>query len=227
MALKINRRLHKILSIVGWVLLIIVVVVLVKILIWESNYYSEMNTTPRSATVSVITNIEPISEVITTEPSEEELANHNAADEEPLYLNIPRLDVHARVLISQADNEGKLPVAENIHDTMWYSGSAMPGKNGATIITGQSGDDENEGVFAGLEVLEKGDKIQVVLGNGYEEDYEVAEIYIVNEADLYQKLYLTQQKLDDKPTLSLVTANTPSENKSYNSVTFIRAIRKD
>ena len=93
--------------------------------------------------------------------------------------------------------------------------------------SGQSGDDENEGVFADLEVLEKGDTIQVVLGNGYEAEYEVAEIYIVNENDLYQRLYLTQQKLDNKPTLALVTANTPSENKSYNSVTFIRAIAKD
>ena len=227
MALKINRKLHNILRIAGWVLLIIVVGIMIKILVWESNYYETMDKTTRSAAVNVITSVEKVANYKTEQPSEEEIRDHTAANDEPLFLDIPRLDVHARILVSQADNDGQLPVTENIHDVLWYSGSALPGQNGASIFTGQNGDNENKGVFANLEVLEKGDEIKVQLGNLVEKKYKVEEIYIVNEADLYQRLYLTQQKLDGKESLSLVTANTPSQNKPYESAVFIRATIKD
>ena len=227
MALKINRKLHNILRIAGWVLLIIAVGIMIKILVWESNYYETMDKTTRSAAVNVITSVEKVANYKTEQPSEEEIRDHTAANDEPLFLDIPRLDVHARILVSQADNDGQLPVTENIHDVLWYSGSALPGQNGASIFTGQNGDNEHKGVFANLEVLEKGDEIKVQLGNLVEKKYKVEEIYIVNEADLYQRLYLTQQKLDGKESLSLVTANTPSQNKSYESAVFIRATIKD
>ena len=227
MALKINRKLQNIFRVAGWVLLIIVAILIIKILVWESNYYETMDKTTRSAAVNVITSVEKLTSYKTELPTDEEIRDHSAANDEPLFLNIPRLEVHARILVSQADNGGQLPVTENIHDVLWYSGSALPGQNGASIFTGQNGDNDNNGVFANLEVLEKGDEIVVQLGNLVEKKYEVQEIYIVNEADLYQRLYLTQQKLDGKESLSLVTANTPSQNKTYESAVFIRATIKD
>ena len=221
MALKINRKLQNIFRVAGWVLLIIVAILIIKILVWESNYYETMDKTTRSAAVNVITSVEKITKVKTEQPTEEELRDHTAANDEPLFLNIPRLDVHARILVSQADNDGQLPVAENIHDVLWYSGSALPGQNGASIFTGQNGDSENKGVFANLEVLEKGDEIELESGDGNIYKYSVESINITSTKDSAKVLPTTQQRRDGKETLSLIAISDGSE-----SFVLVRAIKQ-
>ncbi len=223
MALKINRKLHLIASIAGWVLLAILAILAIKIKLWENHYYEEQNSKERSPEVSVITKVDVAKAPNTTEVSEKDVDDYIAPDTNPLRLIIDRLDIRARIYMSQTDSKSTLPVPSGIYDTMWYSGSARPGEGGVVVISGLSGYGDKDGVFANLEVLEKGDEIIVETGRHDKYVYKVSELSIVNKNDSYKKLSKTQQKIDDSETLSLITARAENTQKDYDSITFVRA----
>ena len=221
--MKINRKLNKIIDIAGWVLLIIAGILIIKLLIWEDSYYKTQESAPRSKAISVLTTVEAPTSVETDPVSEEELRRHAALENNPLKLYIERLGVEARILITTAGKDNTLPVPSNIYDTLWYGGSNRPGENGTTIISGLSGYNETKGVFANLEVLEKGDNIVVELGNHDKYHYKVSEIYLVSHNDIHNKLSAAQNKIDNTETLSLITAKASGSSTDYDSVSFIKA----
>ena len=225
--MKINRKLNKTLNIAGWVLLIILLIIVVRLLIWEDNYYKTQDSAPRSKSISVLTQIETATAPSTIKPTDEEVANHTATEDNPLRLYIERLEVDARILITTAGKDNTLPVPRNIHDALWYGGSAKPGENGTVIISGLSGYNGENGVFANLEVLEKGDKIVVENGRHNKYTYEVAEIHLVGQNDIHDKLSLAQNKIDNEETLSLITARSETSQSEYDSVVFIKAKLKE
>ena len=223
MALKIDRKIHIIFSVIGWVIAAILAIIMIKIALWEKDYYATQNSLERSPEISVITKVDVARAPSTQKPSQEDIDSYIAPATNPLRLTIDRLDIKARVYMSQTDSKNTLPVPNNIHDTMWYSGSTRPGQGGVVVISGLSSYGNEEGVFANLEVLENGDTIELETGNHTRYVYKVSELNIVNQHDAYQKLSIAQQKIDDKETLSLITAKSDTNNGSYDSITFIRA----
>ena len=226
MALKINRNLQKILKVIGWVLLIIVIVCMIKILIWERNYYSTKSSEQRAKADVVITGLSPTINPSEEDISEEDVAKHQVEASKPRYLNIGRLNLHIRVKESVVNSE-ILPIPSNIHDAMWYAGSGKPGENSTILISGISSGDTKKGAFANLDSLEKGDKISVELGSGDIFYYIIQEILIIDLQEAENKLPSIQRRIDDKETLSLVTAIKTSENnETYTSIVIVRATKE-
>lgn len=222
MALKINRNLQRIIRIIGWVLVIALVACMVKILIWEHNYYNTKSAERRATADVVITQLADAGF-----PSEEipDLASHQVEASKPRYLRIPRLEVVARVKESTVNSE-TLAVPQNIYDAMWSAGSSKPGQNGVVLISGLTRGQNKAGAFANLDSLENGDKIEIELGNGEKVSYSVVEIRIVDADKAEHELPSIQRRIDDKETLSLVTAlKQDDDTDEYSSIVIVRATK--
>ena len=92
-------------------------------------------------------------------------------------------------------------------------------------MSGLSRGETKQGAFANLDSLEKGDKIEIELGNGSKYSYKVSEIRIVDAYDAEHELPSIQRRIDDKETLSLVTAIEKSDAETdYTSIVIVRAV---
>ncbi len=221
MALKINRNLQRILRIIGWILVVILTIFMAKILIWERSYYNNKSVEPRAKSDVVITQLAEA-----TAPSEEKpnLDEYQVEATKPRYLTIERLDIKARVKESTVNSE-TLAVPQNIYDAMWAAGSGKPGQGGAILMSGLERGETKKGAFANLDSLEKDDKIIIELGNGAKYTYKVTEIRIIDAYDAENELPSIQRRIDDKETLSLLTAKEMSQDgNDYTSIVIIRAI---
>ena len=75
MGLKINQKAKLIPRIIGWVLAGILVIFMIKILVWENNYYKTKSEQTRAETVPVLTVVEH-----SIAPSEQELDDNTYAN---------------------------------------------------------------------------------------------------------------------------------------------------
>ena len=225
MALKINRTVSRIGQILGWALVAIIAVLLIKTYIWERNYYATKTNEIRAKADVVITEIETILSPSEFEPTEKEISEYQVEANNPRYLDIPRLDIHARVRHSAVDNN-KLPLPNDVYDVAWFAGSSVPGQGGNVLISGIYKGRTKDGVFKNLDSLEKGDEITLERGDGEKFVYEVRELQIVNAKDAANELPGIQRRIDDKETLSLVTARTYEKGGEYESIVMLRATLK-
>ena len=225
MALKINRTVSRIGQILGWALVAIIAVLLIKTYVWEKNYYATKTNETRAKADVVITEIETILSPSEFEPSEDEIKEYQVEANNPRYLDIPRLGIHARVRHSAVDNN-KLPLPNDVYDVAWFAGSSAPGQGGNVLISGLYKGRTKDGVFKNLDSLEKGDEITIECGDGEKFTYEVRELQIVDAKDAANELPGVQRRIDDKETLSLVTARTYAEGGEYESIVMLRATIK-
>lgn len=226
MGLKIDRRASKITKIVGIIFLIILASCLLKILIWEHSYYQNKGAETRNPQQAVITELADAKDPSEVEPTAGEIAKHQTYTTTPRYLEIPRLELKARVKSSNV-TEYVMPVPDNIFDVSWYSGSGNPGQGGNILISGISQGTTKPGAFANLDSLEQGDVISLQRGDDERFDYEVKEILIIDKDEAKNKLPIAQKRIDDKETLALISARRADESSTeFNSIIIIRATIK-
>lgn len=226
MALRINRGLQYLGRFFGFLILASVLALIIKLTVWETNYYSTKNGAVRSVNPAVITALETSAHPDETPPSEEELENHQVSATAPRYLDIPRLDIHARVVAFSA-NRNIMPSPDNIYDAAWYSGSGYPGSvsHGAILISGLSGGDTLPGIFANLSSLEEGDEIILETGNNEKYYYSVKELSFISLAEANDKLPALQQNLDDLETITLISSKKSNNTDTESTIIALRATR--
>ncbi len=116
----------------------------------------------------------------TVKPAPVSIANYMVAPDLPRYLNIPKLNVHARVLSVGVTKNGALGTPNNVFDTAWYNESSKPGQPGAVLIDGHVSSWTSNGVFYGLKNLRPGDILQIIRGDGKIFNYRVVKTVIFN-----------------------------------------------
>ncbi len=226
MGLKIDRRANRIASIIGYLLLAILLICLLKVFFWEHSYYRNKSAETRNPQQTVITELSDAKNPSEDKPTDEEVSKYQVYTTSPRYLEISRLKIKARVKESSV-NEYTMPVPDNIYDVMWYSGSSNPGQGGNILMSGISEGTTTHGAFANLDSLEKGDEIKIARGDGELFTYSVREIMIIDKNEAKNKLPIAQTRIDDKETLALITARRANESsETFNSIIIVRATIK-
>jgi LPXTG-site transpeptidase (sortase) family protein len=136
-----------------------------------------------------------------TKPQPSAIASYSVPADQPRYIDIPSLDVHARVLKVGINAAGELGTPDSVFDTAWFSGSAKPGQRGAVLIDGHVSSWTTHGVFYGLKKLKPGDTIKIQSGDGKSFQYKIVKSQVY-EAD----------KVDMNAALAPVTPNIPGLN---------------
>jgi hypothetical protein len=79
----------------------------------------------------------------------------------PVYLSIPVIGVHTRLIRLGLTARGTLQVPASTSVAGWYTGSPRPGQVGSAIIAGHIDSHLGPGVFFRLRLLRPGDRVYV------------------------------------------------------------------
>jgi len=80
----------------------------------------------------------------------------------PLFLVIPAIGVHTRLIRLRTAGDGSMEVPQHANVAGWYAASARPGAIGPAVIAGHVDSLTTPGVFVGLKYLRPGDLVYVV-----------------------------------------------------------------
>ena len=205
---------------------VLLLIFLVRVMIFEHNYYSEKEGSERAVAEEV--GEDTREELVELEPTVEEVRDYTVSSDRPRYLTIARLGVEkARILPMGVNSKGELATPSNIFDVGWYEASGKPGQGGTMIIDGHNGGPHKLGVFKNLPELEEGDQIVVERGDGVIFVYSVVENKTValENSDAYMKI-ASKTPVDGKESISLISCTGEWSNvlKTYLSRQFTRAV---
>lgn len=205
------------------VLAVLILVFIVRVLVFENNYYNEKQGSERAVTAMV-----EDTELDETEPTKEEINEYTVAPDRPRYLSIEKLGVkNARILPMGVNIKGELDTPRNIFDVGWYEASGKPGQGGTLMIDGHNGGPHVHGVFKNLPDLASGDIIKIERGDGEVFKYKVVENMTVDlaEADKYMATAAASPELGiESVTLITCTGEWSQAQGTYLSRQFARAV---
>ena len=223
--LEFNKLKVNLPKILGGLVCLILVGCLLRVMIWEYNYYKDKEGSERAVSSDII-NVQDVDE---TDVSDEDKSEYIVAANKPRYLTIEKLDIHnARILEVGVTKEGALDTPMNIFDAAWYTGSDLPGDGGTALLDGHNGGPTKVGIFKYLPNLEKGDKITIEMGDGRLFEYEVYDnkSVLLSEADS-QMAAMEISPVKGQESISIIscTGEWSQTRQTYLSRQFLRAVR--
>lgn len=228
MALKFNWK-KNLPQIIWGIILLVLIGCLLRVAIWEHNYYTDKEGSTRAKAITATNAPESTEEDVNEDDvTEREKQAYKVAADKPRFLTIEKLNVdRARVLEVGLTKEGRLQTPAGIFDVGWYRSSGKPGQGGTLLIDGHNGGPTKEGVFKHLPELAEGDIIAITRGDGKYFRYKVVENEEVplSEADKYMSKMLTTPE-EGKESLSLITCTGvwSQVQQTYLSRQFLRAV---
>ena len=118
--------------------------------------------------------------------------SYTVAPDRPEILSIPKLGVSADVLPMGITNNDDIAAPTTIDQVGWYTGSALPGKDGAVVIDGHASmTGTHIGVFSYISTLVNGDKLVIERGDHQNFTYTVSHVEIddLNSVDISRFLH--------------------------------------
>ena len=227
MALKFNWK--KNLPKICWgALILIFIACMLRVIIWEHNYYSEKEGSSRATPINNTIAPEDAESVDETDITNDDKNNYKVAANKPRFLSISKLGIdRARVVEVGLTNIGRLQTPVSIYDVGWYRSSGKPGAGGTMLLDGHNGGPTKEGVFKHLPELAIGDIITIERGDGKFFRYSVVESEEVplSEADAKMSKMLGSPE-QGKESLSIITCTGvwSQLQQTYLSRQFVRAV---
>jgi Sortase domain len=120
----------------------------------------------------------------------------------PVYLSIPVIGVHTRLIRLGLTARGTMQVPASTSVAGWYTGSPPPGQVGSAIIVGHIDSYRGPGVFFRLRLLRPGDRVYVRHANG------TLTVFRVYAGHIYAKDHFPTQQIYGPvpgPELRLIT----------------------
>ena len=228
MALKFNWK-KNLPQIIWGAIILILAICIIRVAVWEANYYAGMEGTTRATAVdNTIAPEDTDEDVDETDRTEADKLAWKVSPDKPRFLSIEKLGIdRARVTEVGVSNNGRLQTPANIFDVGWYRTSGKPGSGGTLLIDGHNGGPTKEGVFKHLPELDNGDIIVIERGDGKFFRYEVVENEEVplSEADSKMAKMLTSP-FSGKESLSIIscTGAWSQVQNTYLSRQFLRAV---
>lgn len=228
MSLEVKKSIKQYIPrIIGIVFLLIIGLIVLRIALWEKQYYAEKEGSERvmAGVVGDIISNEVTDEVVT----EEQKSTYIVAPDKPRYLTIERLGIKdARIIEVGVNNKGQMETPKNNYDVGWYKNSAVPGAGGTAILNGHNGGPSAYGVFKKLNTLVSGDLIKIEMGNGMVYNYRVYDNFEVKlEEANSKKNILSVSPVKGMESISIISCigEWSLKQKTYLSRQFLRATR--
>jgi len=136
-------------------------------------------------------------------PIDKETYNWTGWGQHPKYISLPSIATEGFVEQVGLRENNEIDVPSNTNLMGWYTGSALPGEKGLSIIDGHLNGVEAPGVFRNLHLLNAGDQFTVETGDGSKLRYEVMEVRSETASDALN--YLFSQEPSVTSQLNLIT----------------------
>lgn len=132
-------------------------------------------TLPQSVTATTtpvdVASSSTTTEAVTTSATTTVSASTRSADGSPVRFTISKLGIDAGFQYNGLKADGAMDIPNNIVDVGWFTGSARPGEQGTSVVTGhvaqiRGGVMTKPGVFSNLSQLRAGDRLSVLNDKG-------------------------------------------------------------
>lgn len=229
MKLPTVRKLHiRPIYVIAGLVLTALVVFFGRVAIWEHNYLAAMEGTQRDIAAIEINESPDSEEVDDTEPTEKEIIEYVVAPDKPRYLTIPYLGIYnARIIEVGLKGQGEMATPYNIYDVGWYTGSVLPGQQGATILNAHGGD-LGWGIFRTLYKLPIGETFRIEMGDGRILTYKVVEKVtkeLGDDANRYMNTAFTPiSPSGNTITMITCTGDWWQSQQTYSQRLFVRSV---
>lgn len=229
MSLEVKNRIPKIGLIIKVIILIVITIIVVRLSVWEHDYYNRMEGTERMVPHSSGDISSDSTNIDETEINNQQVSEHIVEPNKPRFMSIEKLNIkHARIFSVQETFSGAIQVPSNIFDVGWYAASSVPGENGTSIFDGHNGGPTKHGVFKNLPLLSSGDIITIEMGDGRLLTYRVYDnqTFSLREANSKMKMAQTSP-IANMESISIIscTGEWSDLQKTYLSRQFLRATR--
>lgn len=205
-------------------LALLLLIFVIRVSVFEQNYYNEKEGSERAVLDIVSTDVELDEE----KPNDAAVAEYKVAADRPRYLSIDKLSVkNARILPMGVNAAGELDTPRNIFDVGWYEASGKPGQGGTMIIDGHNGGPNVHGVFKNTPKLANGDIITIERGDGAKFNYRVVENVAVPLAESNAYMVTAAKSPEQgKESITLIscTGDWSQSQGTYLSRQFTRAV---
>lgn len=134
---------------------------------------------------------------------EDNKKNINSEKELPKILNIPKLEINAKVQSVGLNSSDEMEVPSNNDDVAWFGLGVAPGEKGSAVVAGHlNGRSGEPAIFWDLHKLKIGDDIYVVDNDENKKHFQVVSVekYKTNSAPM-EKIF----GLNDGVYLNLIT----------------------
>lgn len=221
------RKVHfKPSRVIGVIVVILIAAFCIRVAVWEHFYIERMEGTERPTVGLPIEGEEEDTD--REEPTPTEVSEYTVAPDKPRYLSIPSIGiVNSRIMEVGTKSDGALDTPYNIYDTGWYTGSALPGTNGTSVMDGHGGA-PGIGIFGNLPLVAIGADITVVMGDGRSYTYTVVDTAtkaLGDEANDYMTTAFSSPE-KGKPSITLITCTGDwwLSSRTYSHRFFARAV---
>ena len=166
------------------------------VILWQKSAYSP----------NFLQEIAGVSGVDEKPVSQDDIDSYTVSADKPRILIIPKINLKARIFEVGLTAGNAVDTTKGIYDVGWYTGSSIPGQNGAAFLDGHVSGPNNEGIFYGLKKLNIGDEIAVEMGDGKKYTFVVqkTEEQKLEEVDMAKVLQPIDQ---NTPGLNLMTCS--------------------
>ncbi|KPN14047.1 peptidase C60 [Bacillus australimaris] len=118
---------------------------------------------------------------MTTNQAEKQSHSHGTLKDEssgivPAEIEIPAIDVKAKVEKTALLKDGSMGVPKNTDHTAWFKDGPKPGDKGNAVMNGHVDNKWGPSVFYRLKELKKGDKVIVTSSSGKKRIFEVMKV---------------------------------------------------
>ena len=120
----------------------------------------------------------------------------------PVRVEVPSVDISARVIPLRLTEAGKLEVPYDFHKAGWWQDGPEPGERGAAVVTAHVDSVEGPGAFLTLADALAGDEVEIERADGS------TATFVIDGMGQYPKTNFPTHRVYDetpKPTLRLIT----------------------
>jgi LPXTG-site transpeptidase (sortase) family protein len=169
----------------------------------SAKLYLSVITAPKRLSIGNTVAVEP--EPSAVKQTQAAVASYTVPASNPKYISIPDINIsNTPILKLGLSSDGSIATPDNIYETGWYDGSALPGQPGAMFIYGHVSSWQADGTFYNLKKLQTGDQIIIIRGDDTQLRYQVIStvVYPYNAVNMNRVLASINP---NRPGLNLMT----------------------
>lgn len=149
--------------------------------------------------------------------------SYQVAANEPRKIEIPAIGVSGCIHKVGVDQNKAVTAPANIHLAGWYVDSALPGKDGLSLIDGHVQGRYSEGIFKHLANIKPGERIRVQLGDLSWREFDAIDINSYPLSEAADKMLKPLEGVDSQLTLITCGGDFDKQSQSYSERVIVRS----
>lgn len=159
-----------------------------------------------------------VATVSTDQPSEQPPPkSYSVPADKPLSIQLPTIKAEGFIQQVGVDKENQMVVPNNVHMAGWYTGGALPGANGLSILDGHVHGLYAKGIFYNIGKLKADDTFTVTFGDKSFKNFKVKKVQTTTVEEADTALYVRDNSIAKQLNLITCGGKFDKATKTYDA----------